>query len=195
MGFRDALTYLFFPRSPAERARPLWQRRQDVRNNGRGPQAGEVEQWDLWDKTRPLHERGEGAFVPKEFVASDIERSRNNDGAKDYAQGGRSEKKTSSTHSNGFMGQARHSKKTVNPSSSRSTPPDENSHHRTTGAKAQSPTPTDSQIRGERTRTWSKARSVGASTVNIGHWQQSRGRWPFTGVRGGTKRRAYSWRE
>ncbi|MCJ1299641.1 hypothetical protein MMC08_002433 [Hypocenomyce scalaris] len=125
MGFRDAFTYLFFPRSPAERARPLWQRRQDVRNNGRGPQAGEVEQWDRWDKTRPLHERGEGAFVPKEFVASDIERSRNNEGAKDYAQGGRSEKKTSSTHSNGFMGQAGHSKKTVNPSSSKSRPPDE----------------------------------------------------------------------
>ena len=113
--FWDAVAYLFFPRCPAERARSLRRRAQDVRNNGRGPRAGEVEQWDRWDSTRQLHERGRGAFVPKESVARDTERIRSTDDTEVKIRRGRSGRETSGSQSKPFGLQTSHRKRTAMP--------------------------------------------------------------------------------
>lgn len=165
MAFWDAVVYLLFPRCPAERARSLRRRAKDVRNNGRGPRAGEIEQWDRWDKTRPSHKRGKGAFVPEDFVTRDVKRM-STDAAEKDNRGGRS-------------GRERYKKKAM-PRSERRATPNAKAHQTPSGVKAQSPTPKEARDGGGQIEAWSGG---ALSTVNVGHWQQSQGRWPFTGIR------------
>lgn len=169
MAFWDAVAYVCFPRCPAERARSVRRRAKDVRDNGRGPRAGEVEQWDRWDKTRPLHKRGNGAFVPEEFVANDTKRIRSNDEADIHIRGDRSGRKPS--------------QKRAVPSSQWKACPNAKAYHTPGGIEAQYSAPREAQSGGEHIGARNGARNVGMSTVNVGHWQQSQGRWPFSGIR------------
>lgn len=62
------------------------------------------------------------------------------------------------------------------------------------GLEAQYSAPREAQSGEEQFRARSGVRNVGMRTVNIGYWQQSQGRWPFSGIRSGTRRRTHgSW--
>ena len=168
MSFFDAVAYLFFPRCPAEQARSLRQRAQDVRNNGQGPRAGEVAQWDRWDETRPLHERGRAAFVPEGFVARDTEGVRSIDEAERKVRRGRSGRKRCSSNSKPFGRQTGSRKKAAMPIPETCSARNARSHRKRGGE--------------ELSEARSGAPNGSTNTVDVGHWQQSQGRWPFTGV-------------
>lgn len=151
--------------------------------NGRGPRAGEVEQWDRWDRTRPRHERGKGAFVPQGFVGRDEKRIRSTDEAKLKARGRRGGRKTSSPHSRAFGRQTRLRKKTGMSRFEGSSPSTAKARHRAPGHEAQSEKPTKARNGGEQVRSRREAQNTGMNTVSFGHWQHSQGRWPFAGIR------------